>query len=406
MARWLKRFLILLAIIILALGIFIGGVFFGYSERPAVEKITNLYGKEENKPAEVDFSPFWSAWKMIDEKYPKNGKKVTDQEKVWGAIQGLVGSLDDPYSVFFPPSESKNFEIELNGQFGGVGIEIGIRDGILTVISPLKGTPADKAGMKAGDKIIKIGDKDAAKISIDEAVGLIRGEIGTSVILTVIRQDNVEPLEIKIIRDTIKIPTIDTKQEKNGIFVISLYNFSAGSPDAFREALREFVLSDSDKLILDLRGNPGGFLDAAVDISSWFLPAGKVVAREHFGEDKDDVLYKSRGYDIFNNLPFVILVDQGSASASEIVAGALKEHGVAKLVGEKTFGKGSVQEVIPITADTSLKITIAKWLTPNGVSISDEGLTPDIEVKITKKDMEAGKDPQLEKAMEIISLNF
>lgn len=397
-----KKFLIFFAILMLAFGIFSGGVFFGYSNRPTVEKITNLYGKEDKKPAEVDFSPFWSAWKIIDEKYPKNGKNITDQEKVFGAIAGLVDSLDDPYTVFFPPSESKNFEIELNGQFGGVGIEIGVRDDMLTVISPLKGTPAEKAGMKSGDKIIKIGDKSTIKMPIDEAVELIRGEIGTPIVLTVIREDNDEPLEVEIVRDIIKIPTIDTEQKENGIFIISLYNFSAGSTGAFREALREFILSGSDKLILDLRGNPGGFLDAAVDISSWFLPAGKVVAREHFGEGKEDILYRSRGYDIFNNLPFVILVNQGSASASEIVAGALKEHSIATLVGEKTFGKGSVQEVVPVTADTSLKITIAKWLTPNGLSISDEGLMPDVEVKITKEDIEEEKDPQLEKAIEIL----
>lgn len=397
-----KKFLIFLAVIIFAGGIFTSGVFVGYSNRPAVEKVTNLYGKEERKPAEVDFAPFWSAWELINEKYPVNGKKITDQEKVWGAIEGLVASLDDPYSVFFPPSESKNFDIELKGQFGGVGIEIGIRDEMLTVISPLKGTPADKAGIKAGDKIIKVDDINTIKMPLDEVVNIIRGEIGTAVVLTVIRKDNDEPLEIKVVRETIKIPTIDTEQKENGIFVISLYNFSAGSSNAFREALREFTLSGSNKLILDLRGNPGGFLDAAVDISSWFLPAGKVVAREHFGEGKDDFLYKSKGYDIFNNLPFVILVDQGSASASEIVAGALREHGVATLVGEQTFGKGSVQEVVPVTVNTSLKITIAKWLTPDGISISDKGLTPDVEVKITKEDIEAEKDPQLEKAIEIL----
>jgi len=389
-------------VIISTSGIFVSGVFFGYSNRPAVEKVTNLYGKEERKPAEVDFSPFWSAWELINEKYPVNGNEVTDQEKVWGAIEGLVASLGDPYTVFFPPSESKNFDIELKGQFGGVGIEIGIRDDMLTVISPLKGTPADKAGMKAGDKIIKVDDTNTIKMPLDKVVELIRGEIGTAVILTVIRKDNDEPVEVKIVRETIKIPTLETEQKENGIFVISLYNFSAGSTNAFREALREFILSGSDKLILDLRGNPGGFLDAAVDISSWFLPAGKVVAREHFGEGKEDFLYKSKGYDIFNNLPFVILVDQGSASASEIVAGALREHGVATLVGEQTFGKGSVQEVVPVTANTSIKITIAKWLTPDGLSISDKGLTPDVEVKITKKDIEAEKDPQLEKAIEIL----
>jgi len=397
-----KKILIFFIVIIFASGIFISGAFFGYSNRPAIEKVSSLYEKEERKPADVDFSPFWIAWNLIDEKYPANGNKITDQEKVWGAIEGLVASLDDPYSVFLPPSENKNFDIELKGQFGGVGIVIGIRDEMLTVISPIKGTPAEKAGVKAGDKIIKVDDTNTIKMSIDKIVEIIRGEIGTDVVLTLIRKDNDEPIEIKITRDTIKIPTIDTEQKENGIFIIKLYNFSAGSTDAFRNALREFILSGNDKLILDLRGNPGGFLNASVEIASWFLPAGKVVARENFGGGKEDVLYKSKGYDIFNNLPFIILVDQGSASASEIVAGALREHGVATLVGEKTFGKGSVQEVVPVTTETSLKITIAKWLTPNGLSISDEGLTPDVEVKITKEDVEVDKDPQIEKAIEIL----
>jgi len=386
---------------IVLIGVFFAGAFWGYSNRPAVEKITNLTNKNAGKPAAVDFSPFWKAWNAVDEKFVANGNLDT-RKRVWGAIEGMVGALDDPYSVFFPPKEAKTFQEDIRGDFSGVGMEIGSRKGVLTVIAPLKGTPAYRAGIKSGDKIIKIDDKMSADMAADEAAMLIRGKKGTTVKLTISREGEDKPLEIEITRDTIQIPVLDTETKPGGIFVIKLYNFSAKSPDAFRKALREFASSGNGKMILDLRGNPGGYLEAAVDMASWFLPAGKIVAREKFS-DGSETLSRSKGYYVFKKLPMVILVDGGSASASEILAGALSEHGVATLVGEKTFGKGSVQELIPITPRTSLKLTIARWLTPKGRSISKEGLEPDVKVELTKEDIEAGKDPQMEKAIEILS---
>ncbi len=390
----------LAAAIVLA-GVFSAGAFWGYSNRPAVEKIANLTNKNAGKPEAVDFSPFWKAWNAVDSKFVANGSLDT-KKRVWGAIEGMMASLDDPYSVFFPPQESKTFQEDIRGDFSGVGMEIGSRKGTLTVIAPLKGTPAYNAGIKSGDKIIKIDDKLSADMAADEAAMLIRGKRGTPVKLTIIRKGEDKPLEIKIIRDTIQIPVLDTEVKPNGIFVIKLYNFSAKSTDAFRQALRKFTSSGSDKMILDLRGNPCCYLEAAVDMASWFLPTGKIVAREKFS-DGSETLSRSKGYDIFKKLPMVILVDGGSASASEILAGALSEHGIATLVGEKTYGKGSVQELIQITPKTSLKLTIARWLTPNGKSISKEGLEPDVKVEFTKKDLEAGKDPQMEKAIEVLS---
>lgn len=397
----LKRVVFIIGGVILIAAVFVGGVSFGVSNKPAIEKVVELYNKEEKKPAEVDFSPFWIVWSKINEKYVEGNGEADPQEKLWGAIEGLVGSLGDPYSVFLPPAESEMFESEIQGKFEGVGMEIGMRDGVLTVVAPLKGTPAYRAGMKTGDKVVKIDDKETFDLSLDQAVRLIRGKKGTPVVLTVVREGEDDLLEIEIIRDVINIPTLDTEKREDGIFVIKLYNFSANSPSMFREALREFIFSGSGKLILDLRGNPGGYLEASVDIASWFLPVGKVVAREEFG-DGGEILYRSKGYDIFNDLPMVILINQGSASASEILAGALSEHGIATLVGEQTFGKGSVQELIQITSKTSLKLTIARWLTPNGVSISKEGLTPDVKVEMTKEDIEADRDPQMEKAVEIV----
>ncbi|OGZ15290.1 MAG: hypothetical protein A3J08_00720 [Candidatus Lloydbacteria bacterium RIFCSPLOWO2_02_FULL_51_11] len=397
-------------------GVFVLGVSVGYANRPAIEKVTALINKgsaEDHIPAPVDFAPFWETWVLIDKKFastnyqststePVDVKKETEH-RVWGAIQGLVNSLGDPYSVFLPPTEAKIFEENIQGNFGGVGMEIGNRDGSLTVIAPLKGTPAERAGLRAGDKIIKIDDAFSETMAVDEAVKLIRGEIGTTVHFTVSREKVPEPFDVEVMRAEITIPTIDTETRGGGIFVIKLYNFSAVSPDLFRDALRAFVLSGNTKLILDLRGNPGGYLEAAVDMASWFLPAGKIIATEDFGEEQDPVIYRSKGYNIFNeNLEMIVLVDKGSASASEILAGALAEHKRAVLVGETTFGKGSVQELIKVTPESSLKLTVAHWLTPDGNWISKGGIVPQYEVAISEKEREAGEDPQMEKAVGLL----
>lgn len=361
----------------------------------------------EGKPLGVDFAPFWRAWNLINEKYVSAStttKTIDDQEKIWGAIEGLAESLGDPYTVFFPPVESKLFEADIRGNFEGVGMEVLAQDGAITVIAPLKNSPAERAGIMAGDRVIKIDNKVTSNLSTEDAVQLIRGPKGTEVTLTIFRNGAKEPFEIKVMRDVIDVPTINTKELPGGIFVIELYSFSAQSPNLFRQALREFILSSSDKLILDLRGNPGGYLEASIDMASWFLPSSAVVVREDFGTAGKEKIYRSKGYDIFNDdLKFVILVDKGSASASEILAGALAEHGKAVLVGDKTFGKGSVQELVSITSETSLKITIARWLTPNGLSISEDGIEPEYIVKYSTADREAKRDPQMDKAIEILS---
>lgn len=357
------------------------------------------------QPINVDFTPFWKAWNTIESKYVpvSTSTVVTDEEKVWGAIKGLAASVGDPYTVFLPPADNEVFAEDISGNFEGVGMEIGMRAGLLTVIAPLKGTPAERAGVLPGDVIIRIDGAPTDNLAIDEAVKLIRGEGGTTVTLTIAREGESEFIDIPIVRDVIEIPTIQTTLRDDGIFVIALYNFSAVSPRLFQQSLREFVESGSDKLVLDLRGNPGGFLEAAVDMASYFLPVGEVVVREDFGDGQEQQVHRSKGYDIFNgDLSMVVLIDRGSASASEILAGALQEHGIATLVGETSFGKGSVQELVDITSNTSLKVTIARWLTPNGISISQGGLTPDVEVKATAEDIEAGRDPQLEKAAEIL----
>lgn len=389
--------------ILLIVGFFGLGIYIGFNNHPDIEKAIAISNKDNPIKIEADFSSFWKVWNTINEKYPQ-ANKISDKEKVNGAISGLVGSLNDPYSVFFNPDETKTFEDEVSGTFEGIGMEVGIKDRVLTVIAPLKDTPAYKAGIKSGDKIFRIDNTLTSDLSIEQAIKIIRGPKGTSVILTILHDGEKESQEINVVRDIINVPTLDIELRKDGIFIITLYSFPANSADLFRNAIREFNQSGSDKLLLDLRGNPGGYLDAAINVSSWFLPGGKTVAIENYGDNKKQKIYRSLGYNIFDNeLKFVILIDGGSASASEIVAGAMQDYGRAKLVGKKSYGKGSVQEVVDITPDTILKITVAKWLTPNGISISEKGLTPDYEVEYTKKDLENKKDPQLDKAVELLN---
>ncbi len=394
--------------LIIAVSIFFIGFFFGKNSLKEGFRASGVYGKEPSSVSgDVDFEPFWKTWNIINDKYMPTGvatsTKVDNQVKVYGAISGLVSSLGDPYTMFFPPTESKQFADEISGSFEGVGMEVDVRDGQLTVIAPLKDTPAYKAGIKSGDKIMAINDKSTLNIKTEEAIKMIKGKKGTEVVFTIKRDGVKDDLKISVIRDVINIPVIDT-EIKSDVFIIRLYSFSATSPELFRGALRKFIESGKYKLILDLRGNPGGYLEAAVDMASWFLPSGKVVVKE---QSKDTALnqeFRSRGYDIFNsNLQMIILMDAGSASASEILAGALREHGKAKIVGTKSYGKGSVQELLKVTDDTSVKITIAKWLTPNGHSLSEGGLVPDVEVKFDVEKFKKDKyDSQLQKAIDLL----
>jgi len=291
--------------------------------------ITLQGGPDGSAPSDVDFSKFWQAWNLLQDNFVQthaSGTIPTYQERVYGAITGLTDSYGDPYTVFLPPSDAKQFNDDIKGSFGGVGMELGARNGSLTVVSPLKGSPAEAAGVRSGDVIIGIDNKSSEKMPVDEAVRLIRGEIGTSVTILLRRAGVAEPIEVKIVRQTIQIPVINTYARGDGIFVIELYSFSENSTDLFRGALRTFFESGATKLILDLRGNPGGYLDAAVQMASYFLPVGDVIVTEDFMGKAGNVSDRSLGYNVFANkrLSMAILIDQGSASASEILAGALR----------------------------------------------------------------------------------
>ncbi len=386
--------------ILFVFGVFLLGVYVGFQNRPAMQKVTSLVHKEDAVLGQTDFSPFWKAWTIVNEKFP-GSEKTTDQQRVYGAIKGLLSSFGDPYTTFFDPEESKQFEAEIAGSFGGIGAEMGQKDGMLAVVAPLKGSPAEKAGIKAGDKVVKIDKTLSADMAVDKAISLIRGEPGTTVTLTIVREGLQEPKVISIVRDIIQIPTVDTETVPDqGVFVIKLYNFSAQSSELFRKALVSFADSGYTKLVLDLRNNPGGYMEAAVNMASWFLPEGQVVVKEIGKDGKEPVLHKSHGPGILSGkIKMVVLVNGGSASASEILAGALSEHGVAILAGEKTFGKGSVQELIRLTPDTSLKVTVAKWYTPHGISISEQGLVPKVSIPASA---DRANDTQLKEAIKLL----
>jgi carboxyl-terminal processing protease len=390
-------------------GIFLGGAHLRSAIVNAASTTTgiDLTVGNDTVPSNVDVSQLWRAWNLLQENYVQTHSSSTvptPQEQLWGAIDGLTRSYGDPYTVFMPPEEAQAFQEQISGAFEGVGMEMGLKDGKLVVIAPLKDSPADRAGVKSGDFVVAVDGKPTDGQQVDDAVKLIRGKKGTTVKLTIERAGESTPRTISIVRDTISIPIIKNELDKDGIYEISMYSFSATSPQLFRDALRGFIESGSHKLILDLRGNPGGYLEAAVDMASFFLPSGDVIVTEDFKGHQDNVSHRSAGYNVFagKGLKMAVLVDQGSASASEILAGALQQHDVAKLVGTRTFGKGSVQELLQLGGGAQLKVTIARWLTPNGTSISDGGLTPDILATTTEEEIKAGEDPQKDAAIKYL----
>ncbi|OGZ79388.1 MAG: hypothetical protein A2528_00430 [Candidatus Staskawiczbacteria bacterium RIFOXYD2_FULL_37_9] len=354
------------------------------------------------QPGTIDFSLFWDAYSKLSQNFI-DPSKIDNQKVVYGAIEGMTKSLGDPYTDFFDPNQAQRFQQDLSGSFDGIGVEIGIKKEMLTVVAPLSGTPGEKAGLKSGDLILKIDSKDATSMTTEEAVTLIRGKKGTIVTLNIFREGWTSAKDFKITRDTIVVPTMKWEIKDSNIAYIRFNEFGETLPADFKTAALKILQSPAKKIILDLRGNPGGYLEAAQNIAGWFLKQGQTVTIEDFGKGKTQQIYKAEGNAELANYPVVILIDQGSASASEILAGALRDNRNIKLIGTKSFGKGSVQEVTNLRGGSFLKITIAKWLTPKGDSISEIGLEPDVKVEISDKDIEDKKDPQLDKALELIN---
>lgn len=351
----------------------------------------------------IDFKLFWDTWDLVSREYVD--KKAVDPQKMYyGAIQGMVSALGDPYTVFLPPEAQKSTKEELGGSFDGVGIQLGYnKDKRLVVIAPLKGTPADTAGIKAGDLIIKIGDKETSSITLPEAVNLIRGPKGSKIALEIYHDGDTKPKTVELQRETIIVKSVEfiskTTPDGKKVAYIKLSRFGERTDDEWNQAVSDALASGPAGVILDLRNNPGGFLDGSVFIGSEFIETGNnVVMQENAQGQKQGYKVNRPGKMI--KLPVVVLINKGSASASEIVAGALQDYGRAQLVGEQSFGKGTIQESQELPGGTGIHITTAKWLTPKGRWVHQTGLTPDVVVEMGE---DPAKDEQLDKALEVLN---
>ena len=395
--------------LLLATGAFFSGLHLSsiMGEGSQTAGLFSLFAAEPAATNDADLTEFWKVWELLDQKFAitsSTSVPLTKEQKLEGAIAGLVRAYGDPYTTYFPPAEAAAFGSDIAGNFSGVGMEFGIRNNVITIISPLAGTPAEKAGLLAGDVIVTIDGTSTEQMNVDTAVRLIRGPEGTDVTFEIFRAGANELKKIVVTRAQIEIPTVKT-EKKGDTFVITLYSFNAIAEQKMQAAMREYVQSGAKKMVLDMRGNPGGYLQSAVAIGSYFLPAGKVVLRESFSDGKPEQLYRSQGKVVqqFTSTGMVVLIDGGSASAAEILAGALGQHDVATLMGQDSFGKGSVQELVDLPSGSAVKITVARWLTPDGTSISKSGIKPDILVPRTPEQRLALDDPQMKAALDFLA---
>lgn len=347
----------------------------------------------------VDMRLFWDVWGLLASKYV-DPSALDYKDMIYGSIRGMVWSLNDPYTSFMNPKENREFQESLEGTLEGIGAELTVREGMITIISPLKGSPAKRAGLQPEDVILKVNDEDVFELSLEQVVMRIRGPKGTKVKLTIGRKGEREPFEVEITRETINVSSVEWKMVDH-IAVIELSQFGANTKEEFSKAINEILIERPEGIILDLRYNGGGYLDGAVDIVSEFVEKGKVVSVKKRNPEEDEAIYVT-GKAKVAKTPLVVLINKGSASASEIVAGAIHDNSRGLVLGETSFGKGTVQEVQNLVDGSSLRITIAKWYTPNNINISEVGIEPDKEVIRTIDDIKANRDPQLDAALEYL----
>lgn len=324
--------------------------------------------------------------------------EITEQDALTALKEGLAESAGDPFTEFFTPQEASDFDSSLEGQFEGIGAELSREGNFVIIVAPIKGTPAFRAGIQPRDIIVEIDGESATDISVSEAVSRIRGPKGEQVVLTVIRDG--EQLEVAIVRDTITIASVESRVE-GSIGIIELSRFGNDTSALIVQEAQSLKDQGVSSVILDMRGNPGGLLSAAVDVAAVWLPRGSTVLEEKRGDEVIETL-RTNSSPILGDIPTVVLINEGSASASEIVAGALRDISGIQIVGQTSFGKGSVQRIFPLNSGGSLKVTVARWFTPSGQNIDEEGITPDIEVELTAEDREAERDPQLDRALELL----
>lgn len=415
-------------IIVLALLLLAGGIGYRLGEHRVFGTVQNntvsganqvVTNKQTPANVSVDFSLFWDVWDRLF-RYYIDASALDKQRMVWGAISGMVASLDDPYTTFLPPKENTDFKQDLGGTFEGIGAQLGLKDGRIIIVSPLKGNPAEKAGLRPGDYILKVNNEDTTGWTIQEAVNKIRGPRGTSVVLSILHDGDRDTSDISIVRDSILVPSVDhwiksvsEIEEINGTDIagklgntndkvgyIHLSRFGDRTNEEWNSAVNEISEAYSNGaikgLVFDLRNNPGGYLQGAVYVASEFIRNGTVVTQQNSDGTKEDFTADRRGRLL--DIPVVVLLNQGSASASEIVAGALKDFKRATIVGEKSFGKGSVQTPQDLPGGAGLHITTGKWLLPGGSSINKEGISPDIIVEMEVA--EASADAQLARAVQ------
>jgi carboxyl-terminal processing protease len=393
--RMPKRFLLFFVVLALFFSTFYLGWWVGTSKtRIGDQQVVNI---TLGKPKEVDFSLYWEAWSDLKSKtiFSADAQKMID-----GSIAGMAASLGDPYTTYFNKAENQRFREDIAGEFSGIGVEIIQKDNLLTVVTPLSGSPAEKAGLKPRDIILKVDDTDTATLGFNETINRIRGDKGTEVKLTIARDGVENSLEIKIVRDTIVVKSVELETKDSGgkkILVIKVRQFGDDTGSLFSQIVSDAKKSKPDGIIVDLRNNPGGYLETAVDVSSYFLDGGVVVTEK--GKSDKTKEYKTTKQHLLKGIPTVVLINGGSASASEILAGALQDRGAAKIIGEQSFGKGSVQELVELSDKSALKVTVAHWLTPNGRLIDKEGIKPDIEVK---NEENSDQDKQLDRAIQYL----
>ncbi|MBU2575488.1 S41 family peptidase [Patescibacteria group bacterium] len=404
-----KKYLPSYIIVFVIAVFFVGGFYIGKGEKEIV--VVNRKGEPiesgEVKINEsdiktylgqdVDFDLFLGVWDMLKTRYVD--QPVSETKLLYGAMQGLVASLDDPYSVFLEPEISEEFNESLNGRFEGIGAEIAIKHEVLTIVAPLPGSPAEQSGLKPKDKVLEIDEVSTEGMGINEAVNRIRGEKGTQVVLKVYREGEEDFLDIKITRDTIKVASVTWEMKENNIAYIYLRNFNTDTTSIFKDIQKEVVAQNPKGIIFDLRSNSGGFLQTSIDVASAWIEDGIIVIERSNNGYRE---YRSNGKTIFKDIPTVVLINGGSASAAEIVAGALQDHGAAYIIGEQSFGKGSVQVLEELKDGSSVKFTIARWHTPDDRSIDEEGVVPDEEIELTEEDFSEDKDPQMERALEYL----
>lgn len=399
-------------ILVLFAGSFAGGVIVGRSLPSSDKADTGVFlpglsfqtaGAPETNSRDSLFAPFWQTWDIVHDQYVE--QPVDDTKMMQGAIRGMLESLGDPHTSYMDPDQYRQQNMPLQGEYEGIGAWVDITGEYLKIISPMPDSPAEKAGLKSDDQVIAIDGEDMTGIDGNLVLRRILGPAGTQVTLTIRREGVEKPFDVTIERQKIIVPSIDGKMLEDDIAYVQLFTFGEDSADDLRQKLKELLANKPKGIILDLRNNGGGYLTTAIDVVSEFIPGNKTAMLEETSDGSRQTFTTKRG-GLATDIPLVVLINEGTASASEITAGAIQDYQRGQLVGITTYGKGSVQNWIPLENEQgAVRVTIARWLTPNGRQINKIGLTPDVAVEFTEEDLKAGRDPQLEKALELLRIH-